>query len=912
VGDDPRWRVRIAEHLLRGGAGAPAIEAALRAVDALELTYGYDRAIDLLRRARAVAVALGAEDGSEPNEASEIDARLYELERAVGDYDSALATARRLEAFRPDAAARRRIAALLVLRDELEPGLAALDAAMALAEGDTVEQARIAAARAEALYLVGRFAEAQRAAEDALDADDLESAARRIEVNNTLGKIALAEARYADAAAIFDGNLVPSRALGSAFEESRAMFNLGIAELRMGDPAQAQLRYRMALEIAESAGDHRNRAFCLQNLGVLSHWRADYAEALQSFQAAVAAFRRTGMRARLAWVALDLASVYLDLNDVDGAAATIALVPLLGAGSLHPEIAVDQDLVAARVAALSGQVVEARERARRARDAAGARQLERAIEAGQLLARLDLDDGELEEAALELDSLPISRAERTQLRSDLLRAELHVAHGRGLDARRLLRDVLATAQRLSDLESEWRAQYWLGRSAELLRDQAEAERRFRAALAADRRLRERVPAAQRAGFEDVALRRALERACGLPMVIAMSDRPRPRLVEASTTAVPVSDRSPLIGRLLGQHPRMRQIAALVERAAPADSMVLIRGESGTGKELVAEALHEGSPRSGRPFVKVNCGAIVESLLLSELFGHERGAFTGATQRKKGRFEVADGGTIFLDEIGDVSPRTQVALLRVLQERQFERVGGTTPVRVDVRILCATHRNLEEMVARGEFREDLYYRLRGIQIELPPLRERASDVPLIAASILADFADQRGVAPWRLSAEAQAMLMRHAWPGNVRELENVLRSASVFADGEVIGAHDLSELIPGAISPASVAQDESQPENCTVINPDANPEANTAGTVASDPAEALWQRLTAEGLSLKALKTRVEIECIERALAAAHGNITRAAERLGMKRPRLSQLIKEHGLRANLPTDEHEEPKESDQ
>jgi DNA-binding NtrC family response regulator len=468
-----------------------------------------------------------------------------------------------------------------------------------------------------------------------------------------------------------------------------------------------------------------------------------------------------------------------------------------------------------------------------------------------------------------------------------------------LDARRLLRDVLSTAQRLADLDSEWRAHYWLGRAAQALRDGTEADRRFRAALSVDRRLRERVPEAQRATFAADPLRRALERALGLPAVVALPvvSRPRPRLVEGSADKVGVDDderhHTPLVGRMVGRHPRMQAVSGLIQRVAPSDSIVLIRGESGTGKELVAEALHEGSARRGRPFIKVNCGAIVESLLLSELFGHERGAFTGALQRKKGRFEVADGGTLFLDEIGDVSPRTQVALLRVLQERQFERVGGTSPVRVDVRIVCATHRNLEEMVARGEFREDLYYRLRGIQIELPALRERASDVPLIATAILAGLATQRGQAPLSLSDEANLLLARHAWPGNVRELENVLRSASLFADGSQISARDLGELVASG--------------------PRASVELADAGTVgaaplgggvvglapaapAAEPAS-IWQRLADEGLSLKELKTRVEVECIERALAASGGNITRAAEKLGMKRPRLSQLIKEHGLRA---------------
>jgi DNA-binding NtrC family response regulator/tetratricopeptide (TPR) repeat protein len=886
--DDLRWRVRVAEHLLRGGAGAAAVESALRAAEALEATYGYDRAIDLLRRASSAAAALADDDT-----VAAIDDRLCELERAVGDYDAALATAQRLQARRPAAAAARRVAALLVLRDELEPGLAALDAAEALAADDAAERARIAAARAEALLSAGRTGEAKLAAEAALaHTGDAEAATRRLEVQNTLGKIALAESRYADAATLFAENVAPARAIGSAFEESRALFNLGIAELRVGDHASAQARYRLALEIAERAADHRNRAFCLQNLGVLSHWRGDYADALASFQAAVSAFRRTGLRARLAWVALDLASVYLDLGDVAAAEATAALVEQLGAPGMPPKIAIDRALIAARIAALGGRPAEARAQAAFVQRSAAGHQPERVVEAGQLLVRLELDDGDAEAAEHTLERLPRSHSDRTQLRSDLLRGELHLLRGRGLEARRLLRDALATAQRIADLDCEWRSQFLLGRAAEALRDGAEADRRFRAALATDRRLRDRVPEAQRAAFEALPLRRALERACGLPVVVPLplSPRPQPRLVEAGAplSASPSDQAAPLVGRLIGSHPRMRQVAALVERAAPAESIVLIRGESGTGKELVAEALHEGSPRRGRPFVKVNCGAIVESLLLSELFGHERGAFTGAMQRKKGRFEVADGGTIFLDEIGDISPGTQVALLRVLQERQFERVGGTTPVRVDVRILCATHRNLEEMVGRGEFREDLYYRLRGIQIELPPLRERPSDIAPIAQAILADMTAQRGARPLRLTADALQLLGRHSWPGNVRELENVLRSASVFADGAEIDARDVGEL---------VAPREARVELAAVSSLAAAPPAQ--------PAEAAWHRLVSERLSLKELKTRVEIECIERALAASNGNITRAAEKLGMKRPRLSQLIKEHGLRAELHSPDHD-------
>ena len=887
-GDELTNRVRIAEHLLRGGGGRAAIEAALRAVEALELTFGYDRAVDLLRRARAAAVQLGGASGH-PLALAAIDARLCELERFVGDYDAALATAQRLDAAAPGPSARRRIAELHILRDELDLALAALDdaereAAHQASPAGNQERVRIAAARAEALYLAGRGPEAKLAAEDALRRDEevvadgatATASLLRIEVLNTLGKVALAEARYSDAALIFGENVAPARALGSTFEESRALFNLGITELRLGAYGAAQGHYQSALDLAESAGDHRNRAFCLQNLGVLAHWRGDYAEAIARFQAAVSAFRRTGMRARLAWVALDLASVYLDLNDRDAALATFGLVAQLG-DRLSPKLLADCALVEARIEALAGRRLEARALALSARDAVSGHQAERVVEAGQLLVRLALDDAELEEAARLFGAIAPSRSDRVQLRTLLLGAELELARGEVLVARRRLRSMLPVAQRIADLEVEWRSHELLGRAALAMRDEVEANRHFRAALAIDRQLRERVPEPQRGMVAQDPQRRALDHALHLHEVVTLPaiERPRPALV-----TVEPDDNTPLIGRIIGKHPLMRQVCSIVERAASADSIVLIRGESGTGKELIAEALHEGSSRKGRPFIKVNCGAIVESLLLSELFGHERGAFTGALQRKKGRFESADGGTLFLDEVGDVSPRTQVALLRVLQERQFERVGGTSPVRVDVRIICATNRNLETMVASGEFRQDLYYRLRGIQLELPALRERASDIPLIAKSILASLGAQRGHTPLALSVEAEALLRRHDWPGNVRELENVLRSASLFAEGGHIAAVDLGEVLA---SPR-VARD-----------------LRAVGTEPG-PQSSAWQRLSSEGLSLKELKTRVEIECIERAVSESRGNITKAAELLGMKRPRLSQLIKEHRVRLDFPDD----------
>jgi len=238
--------------------------------------------------------------------------------------------------------------------------------------------------------------------------------------------------------------------------------------------------------------------------------------------------------------------------------------------------------------------------------------------------------------------------------------------------------------------------------------------------------------------------------------------------------------------LVGKSQALHHIVKQLEPIGRSNTTVLVRGESGTGKELLAEAIHLLSSRRAMPLVKVNCAAMVEELLLSELFGHEKGAFTGAVRERKGRFELADGGTLFLDEIGDISPKCQVALLRVLQEREFERVGGVKTLKVDVRVICATNRDLEGAIAQGRFRADLYYRLKGVMLELPALRERLDDLPVLCTHFLERNAKERNEPVKRLAPEALALLEKHTWPGNVRELENVLSAAVIFADGAVVG------------------------------------------------------------------------------------------------------------------------------
>jgi DNA-binding NtrC family response regulator len=325
------------------------------------------------------------------------------------------------------------------------------------------------------------------------------------------------------------------------------------------------------------------------------------------------------------------------------------------------------------------------------------------------------------------------------------------------------------------------------------------------------------------------------------------------------------------GALIGSGPAMRKVFDVIKRAAETDLTVLIRGESGTGKELVAQALHQRSTRASRPFIAVNCAAISRELVESELFGHEKGAFTGADARRIGRFESANGGTLFLDEIGDMPADTQAKVLRVLQERAFERVGGNTRIEVDVRVIAATHRDLEAEVKSGKFRQDLYYRLKVLQLELPPLRERAEDIPALAERFLTQVAERLGRPKRTFSEAALRRLTRYAWPGNVRELRNIVEQASVLAAGDAIEAEDLA--LGGEAS------------------------------VASDSAASTFEPGVPFSEAKKRAVERFEREFLLNALNRNQGNVSRTAEELGMVRQSLQQKIRELGLRNSEPSDE---------
>jgi len=265
--------------------------------------------------------------------------------------------------------------------------------------------------------------------------------------------------------------------------------------------------------------------------------------------------------------------------------------------------------------------------------------------------------------------------------------------------------------------------------------------------------------------------------------------------------------------IIGGNPKMQAIFQRVKDVAPTNATVLIRGESGTGKELIAHAIHFNSLRKNKAFVKVNCAVLAETLLESELFGHVRGAFTGAIKDKVGRFQLADGGSLFLDEVGDISPALQLKLLRVLQEGEFERVGDSKTLKVDVRIIAATNKNLEAALETGEFRKDLYYRLNVIPIEIPPLRERSDDIPLLAEHFLKKYRAEVGKNIQGITPEAMKLLMNYPWPGNVRELENLIERAVVLSKRDVLDAAEFSHLMghDGHRSPVQLLEEKSLPE-----------------------------------------------------------------------------------------------------
>jgi transcriptional regulator with GAF, ATPase, and Fis domain len=763
-------------------------------------------------------------------------------------------------------------------------------------------RAVVAAEMAEIEYLGGDMPGAEREARRALDFADAPRETL-LKARNLIGKVLLARSAWEEADAHFAEDAWLAAAASLRTEELRARLNRGIALLSKGQVDEARAVFDLVLAEGERTGDVRASAFALDNLSVVATLRHDYAEALALAERTLKLRRRIGDRVATARVLGNLAELRRRLGLLDHAEHAVAF----GRRSLGPGMPPARSclfsLNASRNALARGNTMDALREATRAlteSEAAGVKNY--AAEALAVLMRVALEDGDLPRASELLE-----RA-RALASTDFLRAEAAILAARyaralGLPGEALASDALVAARASGEEDLLIEAHTLLAEIHRAAGRPETARAHVEHAVALRDQIASTLPKDVRSAFlarADLIALSQFRAALSEPEQVAEPVEPAPVRSVGRSRSVP--------REIVGDHPAVRSLVVAIRKVARSNGTVLVRGESGTGKELVAEAIHRASDRAAGPLVTVNCPALVETLLLSELFGHEKGSFTGAVARRRGRFELAEGGTLFLDEIGDISPRTQVALLRVLEERTYERVGGASPIRADVRVVCATHRDLKAMVERGDFREDLYYRLCGITLEVPPLRARLADVGRISEHLLSRIACERGEPAKVLSSEALELLSRHRWPGNVRELENALRAASLFAEGNTITATTLADSVddlranstlrgrpvPFAPSPAPFDEGDSSPSIGSALAEDLADAAPLPADEAGATSVA-YAQVRSGGTSLPDIKRQIERDCIARALAETRGNITRAASLLGMKRPRLSQLVKQYGL-----------------
>ena len=918
-------QARAAELLLRVGATADADDALARALAQAENALAR-REIDTRWR---IAVAAAPLDAQRPLLVAATERAL-----ALGEADEAFRWAQSAAArFQDDPRVTLLFGQAAVAFGDLVAAKLALEVGARRAENDPSSTAAIAAELAEVAYLSGDLPAAEREASRALSTEA--TPVTKLKARNTLGKLLLANSSWDEADAHFAEDAWAAAAAGLRTEELRARLNRGIALLSKGLVDEARAIFDWVLGEGERAADGRAIAFALDNLSVVAALRHDYAQALAFAERTLKLRQKIGDRLALARVLSNVADLRRCLGLQDHAEHAVAFGRrMLGPGMPAARSALFS-LQAARNALARNSTALARREARRAlaeSEAAGTR--EDICAACRISARVALDDGELACASAFL----------AREREATLGGEIHpetaivaarYARACGDESDETALEALAAARSSGKEDSIIEAHALLAEIYRAAGHVPAALSHVEQALALRDQVAATLPGEIRSAF---LARRDLVTLAEVHAILVepafAKCRPRPGgddgmsaeggvvkrgdVPSRESPPGPASKRrsppppSTVSREIIGDDPAIRGLLSAVKKVACSDSLILVRGESGTGKELVAEAIHRASDRADGPLVTVNCAALVETLLLSELFGHERGAFTGAVARRRGRFEMAEGGTLFLDEIGDISARTQVALLRVLQERTFERVGGAVAIRANVRIICATHRDLRAMVERGEFREDLYYRLRGITLEVPPLRARLGDVPRISQNLLSRIATERGEATKTLTVDALELLGRHRWPGNVRELENALRAASLFAEGDRIGAADFIDNVDdlrAAVFPARsrssdapfAASAESAPMAATsaVESPGIGGPLHACEESATAVA---YAHVRGGSTSLPDMKRQIERDCIARALAETSGNITRAAALLGMKRPRLSQLVKQYGLATVLSED----------
>ncbi len=906
----------LAYHQLRSSEPTRGVPLALRAAETHAVAGALEAAVQLLE------AALPHAEGEIREIALE---RLADLSKLRGRPRDALRFVAELKKALPEAEAGKalvREAHLFNQAGEYDRALEAVDAARTVLAPDSLERADGECAAGEALYQLGRLVDASETAASAIDhliGPAAESVRLRLELCNLLGKIALAADELERALGIFDETFVLAEAHGLPREAARARVNLGLVHMRAGRPVEAEENLCLGIDLAKESHDVSHLAFGLLNLGVLAHQKGQLGRAIECYQQCRSLFLRLGNRTQLARVLYNLGNLYLLLGDSERARThnteALRLAKDLGVEKLTALATMLEGMTRAEEGDFEGAEAHLRDSMLLLRRLGKDRPLEAMVELASLQLRRDAPERALEILEELGAGLDHDRNQRLHLRGRLLAGRTRAALG-DPSAESVLLEVRQGLELLGERLLLREAELELSRLYERQGQRETARMHMQTALNLQAAIEAELPEGLRVVFagartqrESSALLERLERSpeprAGSPELVSRIER------RDSSPSQPPAERAEewrrRYGLLIGQSPRLYKIFHILDRVASSEDTVLIAGESGTGKELIAEAIHRNSSRAHGPFVKLNCAALVESLLLSELFGHERGSFTGAHQRKVGRFEMAAGGTIFLDEIGDISPKTQVSLLRVLQEKEFERVGGGRPIRLEARVVFATNRNLQQMVREGTFREDLYYRLKGITVETPSLRERSEDISTLAEHFLKRYAEESGTLERALSQAAVDMLRQYRWPGNVRELENVVRSVALFADSPVIDVTDFEEyreLFQDALGfeqplPAPVLV-STMPSRPTIpppppISPTPAPRALAPAPVAdvsSRPSDesSLLARIFSEGVPLADLKKRIQDEAIAMALDKSRGNITKAAEMLGMKRPRLSQII----------------------
>jgi transcriptional regulator with GAF, ATPase, and Fis domain/lipopolysaccharide biosynthesis regulator YciM len=896
----------LATHYLAAGDVGAGFEYGQRAVKELMCARAYDRAQELLE-------AL-LEHSNEPEETRQIHAQLVEVHSSLSNYRKALSHCTELDSLLEDPAGRAQFACqggqLLVRIGEYEAALERFDCAADLC-GDDPEMRDIwletKLGQGEAVYAQGRHGAAEERAIEVIEQieQSREGAGgerRRLEqsllhARNLIGKVAVLRGECNKARELFRKNRTLATDWGWDDETARAEANLGLVALQEKDFDDALARLDRARELARSPAAIR-RAYAWLNMGIVHHRRAHYEEALRHYLEGLRASRQEGDEAGYGLAAYNLVTLYQDIGAFDRALTIIdhldkrhddaqqgqfvGTLPTVVYGSIQLDIRRYEEALAAFSELIdtdddsSASSLPARE--------AALRSVEAHLALGQRQAALRL-----------VDNFEMSDEDATQPQLEALyelaRISIALDDGDVEPALNCGRQAARVAKSAGHLRDALRINFVVARALQENERPEEARALLEAELDELRDRAQRVPAVHRSEFfavpvhqELVELLRQLKGEVPAEFDIDIGEEPKEAAQRESVDvdAAAFQRWRSRYGDIVGEDPRLHQIFRIVDRVAESDSPVLLQGESGTGKELLAEALHTHGTRTDGPFVKVNCAAFVEDLLLSELFGHVEGAFTGAVSEKMGRFELADGGTIFLDEIGDISAKTQVALLRVLQEGSFEKVGGTQTQQVDVRVICATNKNLEQMVKSGDFRLDLYYRLKGVVIEVPPLRERRQDIPRLVAHFARTCCGNN--APKRFEQDVLRFLASYSWPGNIRELQNFVKSILLFVEGDAVQMRHVQEF--GEFF-AGGEIDYELPE----IDYDVElADYEEVGETYEDPEDALVDQIIANGLSLANIKKRLELESIRRALIETGGNITRAAEILQMKRPRLSQIV----------------------